>query len=126
MSNHHVMAAGQLTIPFMSYVPAISALSDSRARRVSKRVFRKKTGQWTAQPLYVEDAHIRVDTTNGYGEHTVEIRVRENDKRDQVAHGEDPGEETCLDGTPNKSVQDCIRLAETSSRTGEDDDQNSW
>jgi hypothetical protein len=70
-----------------------------------------------------EDTHIRVDTTNGDGEHAVEIRVRENDESDQITQSEDTGEEACLDGTANKSVQNCIRLANTSSRTGKDDDQ---
>ena len=45
------------------------------------------------------------------------------DKRDQVSNGEDPSKKTCLDSTPNELVQNCIRLAETSSRTGEDDHQ---
>ena len=31
-----------------------------------------------------EDAHIRVDTSNGNGEHAVEIRLQENDKSDQI------------------------------------------
>ena len=70
-----------------------------------------------------EDAHIRVDTSNGNGEHAVEIRLRENDKSDQITQREDPSEKTCLDGTSNKSVENCVRLVETGSRTGKDDDQ---
>ena len=124
MSDHHVTVAEQLTAPPTSYVPTISALSDSRVRRVSKRVLRKKSSQWAAHPVYVEETHVCVDTTDGYSEHTVKIRVRQNDKSDQVTHGKDPGEETRLDGTTNKSVQNCICLAETSARTGEDDDQS--
>ena len=73
---------------------------------------------------YVDDTHIRVDATNGNSEHAIEIRVRENNKSDQITHGEDPSEETCLNGTTNKSVEDRIRLLETSSGTGEDDDQS--
>ena len=73
-----------------------------------------------------EDTHIRVDATDRYGEHTVKIRVRQNDESDQVTHGKYPGEETRLDGTTNKSVQNCIRLTETGSRTGKDDDQSNW
>ena len=71
-----------------------------------------------------EDTHIRVDTTDGNAEHPVEIHVRENDKSDQITQSEDAGKEASLDGTTNKSVQNCIRLADTSSRTGEDDDQS--
>ena len=74
----------------------------------------------------VEDTYIRVDTTKRYGEHSISIRVWQKDKSDQVSHGKDHGEETRLDGTTNKSVQNCIRLAETSARTGEDDDQSNW
>ena len=70
-----------------------------------------------------QDAHVRVDTTDRNGKHAIEIRVRENDKSDQIAQSEDAGEEASLDGTPNESVQNCIRLAETSSRTGKNDDQ---
>ena len=73
-----------------------------------------------------DDTHIRVDSTNGNAKHTVEVRVWENDECDQVGNGEDPSKETRLDGTPYKSVQNCIRLAETSSRTGKDDNQRSW
>jgi hypothetical protein len=56
-------------------------------------------------PSHVEDTHIRVDTTNRHGEHSVNIRVRESDKSDQVTHGKDAGEETSLDGTTNKLLQ---------------------
>ena len=87
---------------------------------------KQKLCEWTARLCYVDDTHIRVDTTNGYAEHDVGCRVRENDKSDQNTHGEYDGKETRLDGTANKSVQDCIRLAETSSRTGEDDHQRYW
>ena len=89
---------------------------------------RKKTKsyEWTAHFCYMDDTHIRVDTTNGYAEHDVGCRVRETDKSDQNTHGEYDGKETRLDGTANKSVQNCIRLAETSSRTGEDDHQRNW
>ena len=75
---------------------------------------------------YVDGTHISVDTTNGYGEHAVEVRVRENDNGDQIAHGENAGEKTRLDGTTNKSVQNRIRLAETSSRAVENGHQRSW
>ena len=75
---------------------------------------------------YVDYTHISVDATNGYGEHGVEGRVRENDEGDQTAHGENAGEETRLNGTTNKSVQNRIRLAETSSRAAEHDHQRSW
>jgi hypothetical protein len=73
-----------------------------------------------------DDAHVRVDTPDGYGEHAVEGRVRENDKGDQIAHGENAGKETRLDGTTDKSVQNRIRLAETSPRAGEDGHQRRW
>jgi hypothetical protein len=73
-----------------------------------------------------EDAHIRVDTTDGNSEHAVEVRLRENDKSDQLTQSEEAGEEASLDSTTNKSVQNCIRLAETSSRTGKDDHQRNW
>ena len=33
-----------------------------------------------------------VDTTNRYREHSVKIRVRQNDKSDQVSHGKIPAE----------------------------------
>ena len=75
---------------------------------------------------YVDYTHISVDTTNGYGEHAVEVRVRENDNGDQIAHGENAGEKTRLDGTTNKSVQNRIRPAETSSRAAEHDHQRTW
>ena len=61
-----------------------------------------------------------------YGEHAVEGRVRENDNDDQIAHGENAGEETRLDGTTNKSVQNRICLAETSSRAAENGHQRNW
>lgn len=48
----------------------------------------------------------------GNGEEAVQVRFRENGKKDQS-----------LDSTTNKSVENCIRLTETSSRTGEDDDR---
>ena len=69
---------------------------------------------------------MRVDTTAGNGEYGVEIHVRENDKSDQTTRSEDAGEDASLDGTPNKSVHNFIRLAETSSRTGKNDDQCDW
>ncbi len=70
----------------------------------------------------IDNTHIRVDTTNGNSKHTVEICVRQNNKRNQITHGEDPGEETCLDGTTDKSVDNGIRLAGTGSQTREGDD----
>ena len=96
---------------------------------MSKRVFeerKQKSYEWTAHFHYVDDTHIRVDTANWYGERDIDGRVRENDKSDQITHAEYDGKETRLDGTANKSVQNCIRLAETSSRTGEDDHQRNW
>ena len=75
---------------------------------------------------YVDDAHIRVDTTKGNGEHATQICVREKHEGDQITQGEDAGEETCLDGTARKSVQNCICLAETSSRAGKCDGQSDW
>lgn len=77
-------------------------------------------------PRYNAGTHVRVYTTNRNREHAVEIHGWENDKSNQIAHGEDSGEETCLDCTTNESIQNCIRLSETSSRTREDEDQSSW
>ena len=74
----------------------------------------------------IDDAHVHVDTTDGYGKRAVEVRVWEKEKGDQIARGEDAGKEAGLDGTTNESVQDRVRLAETSSRTGEDDHQRRW
>lgn len=54
---------------------------------------------------YVNDTHIRVDATNGDGEHAIETRVWENKKSNQIAHGEDPGEESGLNGTTNESIE---------------------
>ena len=73
---------------------------------------------------YADDTHIRVDATNGNGEHDVDICVRENDEGDQITQGEDPDEETRLDGTANQSVENCIRPLEATSPTREDDDQS--
>jgi hypothetical protein len=74
----------------------------------------------------VGDAHIRVNTTKGKGKHAAQIRVREKEIGDQISQGEDTGEETRLDGTANKSVQNRIRVAETSTRAGEYDGQSNW
>jgi len=93
---------------------------------VSRRVFEKKERKIKLLDgtfHCTEDPHIRVDTTNGNGEHAIEIRAREKDKGDQISHSEGDGEEACLDGTTNKSIQNRIRLAKACSRTGQDDDQ---
>ena len=73
----------------------------------------------------VDNTHIRVDTTKGNGEHAMQIRSRKNNKRHQVAHGEDPGKKTCVNCTADKLVENCIRPAEPSSRTREDDGESS-
>ena len=85
-----------------------------------------KSSQRMAHLSYVDDAHIRVDTTKGNGKHAAQIGVREKDKGHQITQGEDAGEESRLDGTTNKSIQNCIRVTETSSRTGEYDGQSNW
>ena len=41
-----------------------------------------------------EDTHIRVDTTNGGGEHAIEICVRKNDESDQITQSEEAVRET--------------------------------
>jgi len=48
------------------------------------------------------------------------------DKSDQTTQGEDIDEETCLNGTTNESVQNCVRLVDTVSRTKEYDGQGNW
>ena len=70
-----------------------------------------------------DDAHICIDTTAGNGEYAIDIHVRENEKSDQTTQSEDAGEKASLDGATNESVQNCLRLAETSLRTGNDDHQ---
>ena len=64
--------------------------------------------------------------TKGYGKHPVGGRVWKNNKCDHITHGEEAGEKTCLYGATNKSAQNGISLAETSSQTGEDDHQHGW
>ena len=70
-----------------------------------------------------ENTYICVDTTERNDEHAVEAHVRKLSEGDQITQGKDAGEEACLDGTANKSVDDRIGFAETGTRTGEDDDQ---
>lgn len=77
-------------------------------------------------PQFVGDTHIRIDTTEGNGKHAEESCARQNNKTDQIAQGKNDGEETCLDSTPNKSVQNRICVLETSSRTGENHHQCNW
>ena len=123
MSDDFVKAVKQLTILLVSRVPNNSAWNDSRERRLSMRVCQEN--QWTYILRYVDNTHICIDTTKGNGEHAVQIRGRENDKRDQITHGEDSGKKTCMNCTADKSVENCIRPAEPSSRTREDDGESS-
>lgn len=74
----------------------------------------------------VGDSYICVDTANGNGEHPVKIHVRGNEESDQDSQGKYPGEETRLDSATDKSVENCIRLVEATSPTGEDGDQGNW
>ena len=87
ISNYRMMVPKRLAASLTWSVPSISALSESRVRRVSKRVFQKESKSVDGKPFrYVDNTHIRVNTTNGNGEHTIEFRVRQNDKSDQVTH----------------------------------------
>lgn len=64
---------------------------------------------------------ICVDTTGGNGKHPVKSRIRENGESNQASDGEDSSEKTRLNGTTNKSVEDCICLVEATSLTEDDD-----
>lgn len=71
----------------------------------------------------VDGTYICVDTSDGKAKRVKETRVRGNSESDQSSNGEYPSEKTRLDGPPNKSVENCIRPAEATSPTGENNDQ---
>lgn len=107
MSGDRATVAKLPTTKLRFSPPFVSVLSNSRERRVSKRVFGKaerKDKLVDSTFRCAEDTHIRVDATKGNGEHAVEVHPREKNKGGQISHSEGDGEEACLDGTTNESV----------------------
>lgn len=64
----------------------------------------------------METTYVGIDTTDGDGEHAVEVGVRPACEGDQITEGEDTGEETSLDSTTDETVDHRICLGEASAR----------